>query len=81
VQHKPLGPRKESGLVFIFDTYTVPDDVRLTLQAEEISAVHWLSPTDAVDRHTPAGRARLAAAFRARDDCRTAYLDADHSLL
>jgi 8-oxo-dGTP pyrophosphatase MutT (NUDIX family) len=81
VQHKPLGPRQESGLVFVFDTDPVPADVDLTLQADEITAVHWLSPAEAVERHTAAGQARLAAAFGARVTGRTAYLDVDRSLL
>jgi 8-oxo-dGTP diphosphatase len=80
VQHKRLGPRHESGLVFVFETQRVTDDVKLTLQPDEISDVFWLSASEAVERHTAPGRARLAAAFTARASGRTAYLDSARSL-
>ena len=54
----------ESGLVFVFETQWVADDVALALalQADEISDVFWLS-----ERGQSTYRAwphRLAAAFR-----------------
>lgn len=80
VQHKPLGPQRRWGLLFVFDTDRVDDDVPLVLQAEEVTAAWWLDPDEAVERHTEGGRARLAAAFRARSEQRTIYLDADRTL-
>jgi hypothetical protein len=80
VQHKPLGPRHESGLVFVFETQQVADDVERVLQAEEINDAFWLSESEAVERHTAGGRDRIAAAFTARASGRTAYLDSARSL-
>ena len=80
MQHKPLGPRHESGLGFGFETQRVTDDAELTLQADEVSDVFWLSEPEAVERHTAPGRDRLAAAFTARASGRTAYLDSARSL-
>ena len=80
VEHKPTGPAKASGLLFVFDTETVEDDVTLTLRVDEQAEAQWLHAGEAVERHTEGGHRRFAAAVQARTDGVTTCLDADLDL-
>lgn len=78
--HRPVA-LLPATMLFVFDTGPIDSRTPLTLQADEISGAYWLSPAEAVQRHTEAGRRRLAAALRAQADGTTIYLDADRELV
>lgn len=80
VQHKPVEAAKPSSLQFVFDSDVVEDGVALHLQAEEINAAYWLDADTAVRRITPGGQRRMTAAFAARAEGRTTYMDADRTI-
>jgi 8-oxo-dGTP pyrophosphatase MutT (NUDIX family) len=79
VHHRPAG-RHPDTFLFVFDTDPIDAATSLTLQQDEIADVHWLTPAEAIARHTEPGRARLAAALHARATNTTIYLDADRTL-
>jgi hypothetical protein len=59
---------------FVFDGGTLPDDVPIELQEEELDEFRFVEPT-ALDEHLPAIiSTRVAAAIRGRDAGTTAYL-------
>ena len=79
IHHRPAG-RHPDTILFVFDTDPIDAATPLTLQEDEVSEVHWLSPAEAIARHTEPGQARLAAALEARAANITIYLDADRTL-
>lgn len=80
VQHKPVEAAKPSSLQFVFDSDVVEDGAALRLQAEEINAAYWLDADTAVRRHTLGGQRRMTAAFAARAEGGTTYMDADRTI-
>ncbi len=80
VQHKPAVAGTPAMLMFVFDSDPMEQGRKLILQSEEIAEALWLKVTDAVRQHTDGGRERLAAAFRARSEGLTIYMDADRIL-
>jgi 8-oxo-dGTP pyrophosphatase MutT (NUDIX family) len=59
---------------FVFDAGTLTDTRRIRLQAEELDAVEFVRPDEALDRLNPIVAARLAAALRVREGQSVAYL-------
>ncbi len=80
VQHKPAADGTPARLMFVFDSDPMKPGRELILQSEEIAEALWLEVSDAVRQHTDGGRERLAAAFRARREGLTIYMDADRIL-
>jgi 8-oxo-dGTP pyrophosphatase MutT (NUDIX family) len=79
VHHRPAG-RHPDTMLLVFDTDPIDSSTALVLQPDEVSEAFWLSPDEALARHTDIGRPRLAAALRARADSTTIYLDADREV-
>lgn len=75
VEHLAVSSTGTSGLRFIFDAEPVPSTVELRPQPGEVTALLWLSPAEAVRRHVPHGRRRLATALRACESHITSYID------
>ena len=81
VAHRKRSPSRPSGLRFVFDTNTVPDDVMLLPQPGEVNELLWLAPREAIVRHTAPGKSLLRQALAVRESARSpAYLDADRLL-
>ena len=70
----PHGVRPRPVVHFVFDGGTLPDDVPIELQEEELDEFRFVEPT-VLDDYLPAIiSTRVAAAIRGRDDGTTAYL-------
>ena len=80
IEHLAPSAEAKSGLRFVFDTEPVDDGVALVPQPGEVSGLLWLPPTEAVARHAPRGRLRLAQALKARDSSTCVYIDRDVTL-
>jgi 8-oxo-dGTP pyrophosphatase MutT (NUDIX family) len=80
VQHKAADDRAPERYLFDFECEPLTATPLLRLQADEIAEVFWLSEDDAVARHVESGRARLHAAFAARRNGSTAYVDGERVL-
>lgn len=68
----------EDAVELIFDGREIaPQSVTLLRpDLREIRAIHWLAPEAAIERMAPFARGRLRAALAAREEGRTAYLEA-----
>ncbi|MGI8522620.1 MAG: NUDIX domain-containing protein [Nocardioides sp.] len=80
VQHRTAERGFPERLMFVFDCPSYSERPALTLQAEEIAEVHWLTTEEAVARHVEGGRSRIGAAFEARRSGTCVYVDAERSL-
>jgi 8-oxo-dGTP diphosphatase len=80
VQHKPADDHTPERFLFDFDCPRLAATPLLRLQAEEIAEAVWLPEDEAVERHVETGRARLRAAFAARRNGSTAYVDGERVL-
>jgi 8-oxo-dGTP diphosphatase len=70
----PLGDRLRPMLYLLFDCGTVPDDVTIRLQVEELDDHAFLPPEQATARLEPMVSGRLPAALRARESGQAEYL-------
>jgi len=70
----PAGPRRGT-FQFVFDCGTVTDPGAIRLQEAELDDFAFLPLDEATARMGPSGALRLAGAWRARTDGRTAYLE------
>ncbi|MGI8334184.1 NUDIX domain-containing protein [Actinomadura scrupuli] len=70
----PLGVRLRPMLYLLFDCGTVPDDVPIRLQTEELDGHAFLPPDEATARLEPLVSRRLPAALRARASGQAEYL-------
>jgi hypothetical protein len=80
VEHLTLTSTGTSGIRFIFDADPVTPDVRLVMQADEVTELLWLPPDEAIKQHVPRGRDRLAAALAAVSNGGTTYIDSFNRL-
>ena len=80
VQHKTADESVPERYLSHFECAPLAATPLLRLQAEEIAEAFWLTEEDAVERHVDGGRARLHAAFAARRNGSTAYVDGDRVL-
>jgi hypothetical protein len=70
----PHDVRPRPVVHFVFDGGTLPDDVPIALQEEELDEFRFVEPT-VLDDYLPAIiSTRVAAAIRGRDAGTTAYL-------
>lgn len=76
VQHLPAQDGKPSSVQFVFDSEPIAGSPVLTLQEDEIAAVHWLDPEESIARYGTRGQARLHAALRAHSGGSVEFLDA-----
>ncbi|TDU86889.1 ADP-ribose pyrophosphatase YjhB (NUDIX family) [Kribbella voronezhensis] len=79
VHYRP-GITDADTILYVFDTDPIDASTPLVLQDDEITAAFWLEPSDAIGQHSARGRARLAAALKARAANTTIYLDANRTL-
>ncbi|MFD0555905.1 ADP-ribose pyrophosphatase YjhB (NUDIX family) [Stackebrandtia endophytica] len=70
----PEGDRPRPVACYLFDCGTVPADVEIRLQAEELDDYRFCSPDSAIDLVPPMTADRLSAAVTARAQRRTVYL-------
>lgn len=81
VEHLPAQGAVTSGLRFVFDADPVEDGVPLTPQPTEVSDLLWLTPDEAIARHTTRGKKRLELAIHAQAVGASVYLDDGRYLL
>lgn len=80
VEHLAVSSTGQPGVRFVFDAEPVSSTVRLHPQPEEVCALLWLSPADAVRQHVQRGRRRLSAALGALECPGVTYIDGSGTL-